>query len=88
MKTAEFAAASCRDSMTKAQPSPNRLHSFHKLRTTELYDVFGKICLREELSSESTSTEIDISSLKSGIYYCRLSSNKNITTVKKLVITK
>jgi hypothetical protein len=47
---------------------------------TIIYDVTGKELLSKNL--ENTSNELELSSLKSGIYFCQLTSNAKTETVK------
>ena len=53
----------------------------------EIYDLNGRKLLQKQINTRTEEIEIDISSLKSGVYFCRLiSENKSAT--QKLIIQK
>jgi hypothetical protein len=54
----------------------------------EMYDVYGKLCVKNNLDPGKQSMEINTSSLNNGIYYCRLKTGNDITEIKKIVIAK
>jgi len=55
--------------------------------TFEIYNMNGRKLLEKNFPAGSENVEIDVSSLQSGIYFCRLTSeNKN--TTQKLIIQK
>jgi hypothetical protein len=51
----------------------------------ELYDLYGKLLMTNILAANTKNSEINISFLQDGVYYCRLGNN---TVVKKLVVAK
>lgn len=53
--------------------------------TIEIYDLNGRKLLERQIPKGSESIEIDVSSLESGVYFCRL-NNENISVTKKLII--
>jgi hypothetical protein len=55
--------------------------------TFEIYDLNGRKLLEKNFPAGSENVEIDVSSLQSGIYFCRLTS-ENKSTTKKLIIQK
>jgi hypothetical protein len=55
--------------------------------TLEIYDLHGRKLLEKQIPAGSLTFEIDVSSLESGVYGCKLiTENKSIT--KKLIIQK
>jgi len=55
--------------------------------TIELYDLNGRKLLKKSIPKGQESTEVDVSGLQSGVYFCRLiSKNKSVT--KKLIIQR
>lgn len=55
--------------------------------TIELYDLNGRKLLEKPFPARTENTEIDVSHLKNGVYFCRLVTKKYIAT-KKLIIQK
>ena len=55
--------------------------------TFEIYDMNGRKMLEKNFPAGSENVEIDVSSLQSGIYFCRLIS-ENKSTTQKLIIQK
>jgi len=53
----------------------------------EIYDLNGRKLLEKQIKSGSETIEIDVSHLKSGVYFCRLITEKANAT-KKLMIQK
>jgi len=51
-----------------------------------IYDAFGRTILNEKKLYRSG--EIDITSLMDGLYFIRISDNRNNSCIKKLVVTK
>lgn len=54
----------------------------------ELYDVFGNLCLEDNISSNKNNATVNTSSLNHGIYYCRITIGKNVSSVNKLIIAR
>ena len=55
--------------------------------TLEIYDLNGRKLLEKQIPEGSETVEVDVSSLESGVYFCRLiSENKSAT--QKLIIQK
>lgn len=65
-------------------PASSIVHikDYLKFEKMELYDSLGKLVLKQNIQSET----IDISSLKTGIYRCRLSSQTN--SISKILVKK
>ena len=42
-----------------------------------VYDISGKLCYSEQLDAEQPTVLIDMQTLKSGVYFVRLSGNQN-----------
>jgi photosystem II stability/assembly factor-like uncharacterized protein len=55
--------------------------------TIELYDLNGRKLIEKQIPAGSEIVEVDVSSLQSGIYFCRLISEK-FSITKKLIIQK
>jgi photosystem II stability/assembly factor-like uncharacterized protein len=55
--------------------------------TLEIFDLHGKKLLEKQIPAGTEDIEIDLSSLQSGIYFCRLIS-ENKSTSQKLIIQK
>ena len=53
----------------------------------EIYDLNGRKLLDNQIKSGNEIVEIDVSHLKSGVYFCRLITKKANAT-KKLIIQK
>lgn len=53
----------------------------------EIYDLNGRKLLERQIKSGSETFKVDVSSLKNGIYFCRLSS-ENKSATQKLIIQK
>ena len=58
-----------------------------KSATIEIYDLNGRKFLEKNISRGTETVEIDVSSLKSGIYFCKISTEKYSAT-KKIIIQK
>jgi hypothetical protein len=54
----------------------------------EIYDIYGKHCIKNNLNPDKQSMVINTSLLSNGIYYCRIKIGNDITEVKKIVIAK
>jgi hypothetical protein len=55
--------------------------------TLEIYDLNGRKLLEKQIPKGSETVEVDVSSLESGVYFCRLIS-KNKSATQKLIIQK
>jgi hypothetical protein len=55
--------------------------------TLEIYDLNGRKLIEEQIPKGSETIEIDVSSLESGVYFCRLIS-ENKSSTQKLIIQK
>ncbi len=53
--------------------------------TIELYDLNGRKLLKKHIPAGIETLEIDVSSLKSGVYFCQLSINGKSTTTKLII---
>jgi hypothetical protein len=53
----------------------------------EIFDLHGRKLIKKQIPTGTESIEIDVSSLQSGIYFCRLIS-ENTSATKKLIIQK
>ena len=53
----------------------------------EIYDLNGRKLLEKQISAGTGEIEIDVSHLKSGVYFCKLITEKANAT-KKLMIQK
>jgi hypothetical protein len=51
----------------------------------EIYDLNGRKLLQKQIPAGTEVIEIDVSSLKSGVYFCKLITEKGNAT-KKLII--
>ncbi len=72
---------------TKSTINIHLAEGIHSKAVIEIYDINGKLLLVKEISSGTTSIELDVSHLPSGVYGCRLTSGKSSST-KKLMIQK
>jgi hypothetical protein len=54
----------------------------------EIYDINGKLVLNQLLNAKQKSQNIDISTVKKGIYNLRVKANDDIVKYQKLVIIK
>lgn len=59
------------------------ISAFSQFKLIDIYDASGKLIL-----SSSASTEIDVSSLHSGLYFVKLKSDSNIYRTQKLLIVR
>ncbi len=53
----------------------------------EIFDFDGRKSLEKQIMAGSEAIEIDVSSLKSGVYFCTMLTEQGSTT-KKLIIQK
>ena len=62
------------------------VHYQWKSTTLEAYDLNNKLVFQEEIPKDQTRLELDISAWGKGMYFFRLSYNKNTVAGKKVVI--
>jgi hypothetical protein len=55
--------------------------------STEITDIQGKMIISKSLLSSSTNGTIDISTLKSGVYFLKI-SNSNVVATKKIIVSQ
>jgi hypothetical protein len=55
--------------------------------TVELFDLNGRKLLENYFPAGNETTEIDVSHLQNGVYFCRLIVDEK-NTIKKLIIQK
>ena len=55
--------------------------------TLEIYDLNGRKLIEKHIQAGAEEFEVDVSSLESGVYFCRLIS-KNKSATQKLIIQK
>jgi hypothetical protein len=53
-----------------------------KVRVIEIFDIYGQLILKQNISPWSQMCRIDVSKLKSGVYLCKLSEGSNSKSVK------
>ena len=61
---------------------------YHQWKSTilESYDLSGKLVFQREIPKDQTRLELDVSSWGKGMYFFRLSNNKNTVAGEKVVI--
>ncbi len=72
-------------------PATNTIALVHNFRNYEhaeavLYDVTGRVVQQKTLTN--TSTELDVRSLITGVYWCQLIVNNQTVTAQKIVIIR
>jgi len=68
------------------QFSPSEFSSTEKVRTIEVYDIFGKLVLSSEVAIEELNTTLDLSNLSSGAYFLRTSEPQFSTSKIQRII--
>jgi hypothetical protein len=54
--------------------------------TIEIYDVFGKKAFHNHLNSTTNSVSLDVTSLKSGVYFLKMTLENGQTSTQKLIL--
>ncbi len=94
-----FASHAQSDTTTSFQISPNPVendvtfkinYTRKDIRAVRIFDIIGKEISYIDLSgkTESFTITIDISSLRPGIYFCNLYSDKGIVESRKMIKNK
>jgi len=60
----------------------------YKESVFELYDITGKIILRNKIQAKTTFSTIHINAVKAGIYYYKLFTTDEILAKNKLILLK